>query len=1189
MTMPKLAAFAAASLFCLAAGIPEIFAQTSEGAIAGTVTDPSGATIVGARVTANNQDTGAHSETVSTEGGYRFTSIPLGLYNIVVQREGFAGVTQTGVRVQVGSTTSVNVTLGIGGAAQNVTVLAEGETISTDTSDIGTIVNTKQVIELPLALGGVGALRSPEAFTFLAPGTTGPGTANNANGVFISKVNGGQNFGNDILLDGASILRTENGSSFDEAAPSVEAIQEFKIFTSTFSAQYDRTTGGIDTFTTKAGTNLYHGTAYEIFRNTALDANTWFNAGYRARCAPGDSACRTTFSTPPDRKHDYGGNLGGPIQIPKLYEGKNRTFFFFNWEQYKQNVGGTNVSTVPTLAQRSGDFSSTLTTVQAGVNPCDGSPVLRGQIFDPASQRVGPTGVPCRSAFPGSIIPASRLSQVAINVLNYLPAPTSAGASQNYVNPDSNPLTNTVWTLRIDHSFSEKSRIFGMYSGRDNTRFTAGTGRAYPAPADSAGWDQDFITHYARAGWDYTFTPTLLNHLNVGFNRTNSKNYTDSALQGLTSHIDWDAKLGIKGSSGINFPVFSFGEGIRTVGRTNNSDNIDNGWRLNDSLMWVKGRHSFTFGTDIRPQLYARLGEGSQSGVFNFSRSQSAASQALGSTSGNGFASFLLGAVDNSNLYQTSHFPRWITAYYAAFVQDDFKVSSTLTINLGLRYNLDLPRRESFNATSNFSPTASNPLAGGRPGALIYGTTCNCDSKWAETYKKAISPRLGFAWSPAALHRNTVLRGGYGIFYGPVQYTDSGAQSIQGYAATPNFFNSDGFTPAFTLDTGFPAFAAPPVQDPSYVNGQNPYYIAPRFGRPSMTQNWSLQVQQKLASNLVATVGYVAQRSTHLRSALLNINNINPANFALGDALNSAVGSTLAAQVGVASPFAGFKGNVSQALRPFPQYGRINTTILENVGQTSYHSLQATLEQRFHSGFSLQASFTWEKTITDADSLIPQTNAGVSQNQSPYNLSLDKALSIQDIPLTLTAAWIYELPFGTGKRFVSGAGILPAVVGGWQIGGVQRYQSGEPVSFGCATGIPGWDNCIRFNRVPGQSIFSTPEVNGTFDPFVNRYYNPAAFVDPNASRNGGAYRLGDYPRVNGDARMKPYLNEDFSVIKNMHVFETASLQFKAEFLNAFNRHVFATPDVSPFSPNFGLVTGTIDSPRSIQFTLRLNF
>lgn len=394
-----------------------LLAQAQQGAIAGNIVDETGTVVAGTKITATHQATGARHETVSSEGGYRFTSLPLGLYDVAVQREGFATATQTGVTVQVSSTTSLNITLRVGAATQNVTVAAEGATIRQDTADIGTVVNTRQVIELPLALGGVGALRSPEAFTFLAPGTTGPGTGNSSNGIFISKVNGGQNFGNEILLDGASILRTENGSSFDEAAPSVEAIQEFKIFTSTFSAQYDRTTGGIDSFTTKAGTNQYHGTAYDIFRNTRLDANTWFNSGYRARCPAGDSACRSTFATPPDRKNDFGLNLGGPVWVPKLYNGKNKTFFFFNWEQYRQNVGATYVSTVPTLAQRAGDFSQLLTSVQAGTNPCDGSPVFRGQIFDPATQRIGPTGVPCRTAFPGNIIPASRISQVARTVL----------------------------------------------------------------------------------------------------------------------------------------------------------------------------------------------------------------------------------------------------------------------------------------------------------------------------------------------------------------------------------------------------------------------------------------------------------------------------------------------------------------------------------------------------------------------------------------------------------------------------------------------------------------------------------------------------------------------------------------------------------------------------------------------------
>jgi len=1176
-----------------------ILAQTNQGAITGNIVDESGAVVIGAKVTAVSQLTGVRQETNSVEGGFRLPSLPVGVYDLSVEHTGFGMVTQTGVVVQVGSTTSVNVTLHISATTQNVVVTAGAATVNQDTSDIGAVLNNRQIIELPLALGGVGALRSPEAFKFLAPGTVGPGTQNNSNGVWQAKTNGGQAFGDDVLLDGASTLRYENGSSFDEASPSVEAIQEFKVFTSTFSAQYDRTTGGILSFTMKSGTNQYHGTAYDLFQNTALNANTWFNSGYRARCAPSDSQCRATYDVPADRKNDFGLNLGGPVRIPKVYDGRNKSFFFFNWEQFRQTIGGTSVSTVPTAAARSGDFSQLLGKTQIGTNPCDGSAVFGQQIFDPQSQRIGPTGVPCRQAFYGNAIPASSISQVARNIMQYLPSPTSSAATRNFSLLDSSPLNNTVWNLRLDHSFTDSNRIFFSYNGRDNTRYTSGY-RAYPAPVDSNGWDQDFLTHYYRAGWDYTFGPTLFNHFNAGFNRTVSANYTDSYLQAQAGNFDWDAKLGIKGASGFHFPVISVGEGITNMDRTNGNSSIDNGVRLNDFVMWIKGRHSLTFGVDVRRQLFSQVGQITQSGIFNFARAQTAANQALSSTSGNGFASFLLGAVSNANFVVQSHYARWLSGYYAGFLQDDFKITRSLTLNLGLRYNIDIPRTESFNDTSNFSPTTPNAGAGNRPGALIFGTQCHCNTAWADTYYKDISPRIGFAWAPVSLHNRTVLRGGYGLFYGPLQYIKGPQIMTQGYVASPTFFNSDSFTPGFYLDSGVPSYPAPPVLDPSYVNKGNPYYIAPDYGRPGMIQNWSFQVQHQLTADLLATAAYVGNRSTHLRSNLLNINNILPSYFTMGDALNATTGSAAAQQAGVTAPYPGFTGNVSQALRPFPQYGAITTSTIENMGQSSYEALQVSVQQRARAGLSLQIGFTWSKTLTDADSLDIPDYTGVSAAQNPYNLKQEKAISMQSLPLVFTGSWMYELPFGSGKKWLNHGGVLPAVLGGWQLGGVQRYQSGSPVSFGCATTIPGWDNCVRFNRVPGVGPYSAQVLNGTFDPFVNSYYSPAAFVDPNANRKGGAYQLGTYPRVAEFARMRPFYNEDFSVIKNipLHFTESARLQFKAEILNAFNRHVFSAPDTNPYSPTFGLIipsgqwggsSGTVDQPRIVQFALRVNF
>lgn len=1165
-------------------------AQTNNGIIAGTVLDPTGAAVDGATVTATNSATGQVSTTTVTAGSFRFPSLLIGKYDLSASAPGFSISKQTGVDVQVSSTTAVNFTLQVGDVTQSVTVSAEGTAIQSESSDVGTTVDTHQVIELPLALGGVGAMRSPEAFVFLTPGATGPGTGNSNNGIFISKIGGGQNFGNEILLDGASILRTENGSSFDEAAPSVEAIQEFRVITSTLPAEYDRTTGGIESFTIKNGGNRYHGTVYDIFRNDALDANTWFNNARLAKCAPGDALCHSNNLRPKDKKNDYGVNLGGPVWIPKIYNGKDKTFFFFNWEQYQENRGGTNIANVPTVAERGGDFSEILTTQQIGTNPCNGTPVFQGQIFDPATQNTGPGGIPCRTAFPGNIIPANRISQVSKNFLSYYPQPTGPGTISNFTFSDSNPLFNTTYQIRIDQNFSEKSKVFASYSSRENARYT--NTRVFPDPVDPNGWNQDFITHYARVGWDYVFSPTLLNHLNLGYNRTNSINLAPAVTLAAAGNFSWASKLGIRNITNVvghQFPNVNVGEGVPRLGIGNNDDNIDNGERLNDSVSWTKGKHNLAFGVDLRNQLYSTFASGTDSGVYNFGRAATAAIPSLTSNSGNGIASFLLGQAGSASRYINGHVARWTQPYFAAYVKDDFKLRPNLTLNIGLRWNLDLPRKESHDNTSNFSPVAPNPAANGRLGALVFGDSCKCNAKWADTYYKAWAPRFGFAWTPGLLNNSVVIRGGYGIYYSPMQYTDFGGSQQQGYISTPNLSSVDAFTPRFQWDNGFPDVTLPPNSDPSQTNGQGgTNYIKPEYGRPGMIQSWTLQVQKQLGTSMVGTVGWVGSHATHLRSALENVNNIDPSNFSLGDKLLQPVSNNTA---GVGLPYSSFSptAQVQQALRPFPQYQFINTDTLQNAGQSTYEALQATLERRFSQGISLQASFAWQKNITDADSILPSINGGTQQIQNPRNLKMEKAISIQDIPLVFTVAYLYELPLGKGKRFFNGSNVASLILGGWQVGGVQRYQSGEPIAFGCAQAIPGWDNCIRFDRVPGQSPLSDAVKNDHFDPYASRYFNPAAFMDPNVNRNGGAYRFGNYPRINSDVRMKPYYNEDFSIIRNIRLREVMTVQLKGELLNAFNRHIFARPDTGPNSPNFGLVTGTIDAPRNVQFTVRVNF
>ncbi|HSU60041.1 MAG TPA: TonB-dependent receptor [Bryobacteraceae bacterium] len=1190
-------------------------AQTNEGILAGTVVDQTGAAIEGASVTAKNEATGFTQASITGAGGtFRFPNVPIGLYDLKVSHPGFTSQTQTGVSVQISTTTAVNISLNVGKAEQTVTVVGDTTRIETESSDIGTVISSKQVIELPLALGGVGALRSPEAFIFLAPGTAGPGTANSNNGIFISKLGGGQNFGADVLLDGTSILRTENGSSFDEAAPSVEAISEFKILTSTIPATYGRTTGAIETFTTKSGTNQFHGTAYDILQNEDLNANSWFNNADAAQCAPGDSTCRAKYVRPVDKKNDYGGNLGGPVWIPKIYNGKNRTFFFFNWEQYNQHIGGTNTSIVPTAAERTGDFSGSLNTGNVlGTNPCTGAPIYEGEIFDPNTTAVGPTGVPCRLPFAGNKIPTSRISAVAGNFLGYLPSPNIATQPNgvNYALSSSTPLQNTTYTLRIDQSISDKSKIFGMYDTRDNARYAGAGFYTFPPPADSNGWNQNFVTHYGRAGWDYIISPTLLNHLALGYNRTNSQNYTPGAQQAISGKFNWAAKLGISGLSGIEFPIVNMGEGVPAIGRANADDNVDNGERFNDILTWIKGKHSFSFGFDFRNQLYATYAFDTDTGVYNFSRAQTAADQSVSGSSGNGIASFLLGDLNNANAFLQGHVPRWTFQYYAGFAQDDWKVTPHLTLNLGLRYSVDVPRSESHNDTSNFDPNTPNPAAGNLPGGLVFGNTCSgCNPKWADTKFHDVAPRFGFAYNPGG--GRFVIRGGYGILYGPLQYTDFGGDQVQGYSATPTFSSPNGFDPAFNWDNGFPAFPPPPTLNPSVVNKGNPNWIQPRFGQPAIIQSWSFQVQGQVSKDMIATLGYVGSRAQNLRSAIMNWNNIPIQDLNLGPALNQPVTKNT---VGVTAPYPNFfadwgsRAPVFQAIRPFPQYDYIYMDVLQNIGQSTFQSLQATLQRRFSAGLSLQGSFTWSKTLTDADSILPGINGGISQIQNPADLNSEKALSSQDIPYMFTLSFLYELPFGRGKALLN-HGIGAAVLGGWQVGAVLRYQTGVPISFGCSNSIPGWQNCIRFNRVQGVSPLSPQVLNGTFDPFANRYFNGpctyagqagCGFADPNTElvssgssttvqdARGGAYYLGDYPRNNPDARAPNYYNEDISIIRNFHIFERLSLQAKGELLNAPNRHIFSVPDTAPYDSNFGQVNGTIDQQRIVQFTLRLNF
>jgi hypothetical protein len=1227
--------------FALLVGVAS--AQSDKGTLAGTVFDPSGAVVANATVTATGTQTGSvYTAVTSNSGSYRLSNMNVGSYNVKATSSGFKTAENTGVVIQVNTVASLDIKLEIGTASDMTTVSADAPGLQTESADIGTVVSTKQIKDLPIALNSTGQsfLRSAETFVFLTPGTAGPGTNSDASssGIFESKLGGGQNFATEVILDGVSTQRADSGSAFDQTAPSVEALQEFKVTTSTIPAEFGRTSGGLESFTTKSGTNHFHGTIFDLYRNDKLDANSWNNNFQK-------------LPKPRDHQNDFGGSLGGPVWIPKLYNGKDRLFFFFSWEQYRNNQGTSNTSTLPTDAQRNGDFSALLGAPLTGaggapvINPCDGTPILKGQIFDPATTTtVG--GVPCRTAFAGNIIPANRISTVAKNVLGYVPLAnrpldSSCGIiCNNFQLLSAKEPRDTTMTVKVDMNVSEKGKAFFSYSSRDQEVLNGNP--ILPPPLDPNFFNSNF-THYVRFGYDYAVSPTLLNNFVIGLNRL--ANFSKG--QSVTGQ-DWDQVLGISGASGEVFPQFSFSGGANSNGyqgwsAANDDRNIPNSLVVSDGVSWVRGRHSFRFGFEWRSFQFSRVSQANTSPAYEFSNLQTAYLPSDNST-GDPVASFLLGAPNKESLSINLNQPRWASNYYGTYIQDDFKVRPDLMLNLGLRWSVDTPRHESSGAQSVLDLTAENALSPGTPGALIYGP----GATGAKTYYRNFGPRIGFSYAPEkmlGLVANTVLRGGYSIYYAPLQYSDFGSSLTAGTTASPVFQSPDNFTPVQSPDAGFPAFPPPSnAKDPTLFTGtdSSPSFVAPSYGKPGMVQNWSLEIQHELAKDLILNIGYVGMHSTRLHSNLIQINSLNPQFYSLGNDLNLSVTDPKAqadlATLGVTVPSwfvplwsPNNEDTLGQLLRPHPQYRNIDSSVLENAGQSTYNALQTKLERRFRNGLNLLAAYTFSKTLTNADSSFPVFsgfNSGVFGAQNAYNLKAEKSVSYQDVPHAFVLSYLYELPVGPGKKYLN-HGVASRVLGGWQVGGVHRYQSGAPVMISAfASTNPYANGNFRFSQIPGVPLISpnashfdpfdtqfnpsgcVAHNDGTFtfmnsidpvtgmdtgQPSNNNFFNCAAILDPNASDLVAArgYAFGNMPVFFSGIRSPHFYNEDFSIIKRTLITEGQALTVKVDIPNAFNRHTFGQLNGSPFDSVFGVPGGgshsVLNAPRRIQFTFRYEF
>ncbi|MFL6208578.1 MAG: carboxypeptidase regulatory-like domain-containing protein [Pyrinomonadaceae bacterium] len=1202
------------------------FGQSDRGSITGTVTDPNGAVVADAKVTVTSLDSGDLREvTTSSEGTFTIPELKAAPYKLTVEAPGFKTATIDKVQVAVQVTRRADVKLEIGAVGESVTVSSEAPVLQTDSPVQQTNVTEKQIRELPLAIGAESGGRSPLAFIFLDSSVAAGGGVDDQNAAargsgtngFNFRINGGQGLGTEILVDGAGTKRAENGTFFSEVAPGPNAFQEFTVSTAQYSAEFGNSSGGVVNLTIKSGGNQFHGEAYEFARREKLDANIDFNR-------------LTGLPRPVDHQNDFGFSVGGPIYLPHFGEGgpvvksfKNRAFFFFNYGGYRFTQSEAVNISVPTVKMRSGDFSELLT--DPYVTSFFGGPV---QIFD--------NSVACcnRPAIPGNRLDLYRnaagrsiIDPVGLNIVNKLfPLPTSGGVFQNYQANTVSPAKTNYYVQKLDFVVSQKQRIAFSSTYRVLTSQKGGFTR-FPRPWVAQGvWDQIFHSQYYRLQDDYTFSPTLLNHLNLGFTRSfvKNKNITKGispTTLGLPSNATQNLALPLIGFPNYGDPVTSRDPRAYQPGGSTFFDNQDgdNAVDIADFVTWIKGRHTLKFGGSTRSQQLNDSNHFDLGGNFNFQSVQTANGDFSG-RQGWPIASLITGAPEFSFATVQSIDPGFRFFEPSFFVQDDIKVTPRLTVNIGMRYDIPYPRTEHLDKYRGFDRFVPNPAAGGRLGALVgppgtsYGPTSPYRGLIKPDYSD-FSPRFGFAYT---LNSKSVVRGGYGLYYAPLLYNDFGRGGQAGFSvqggANINF--------GFDANIRFSNYPALPTPDPkSQFIGADVEGFDRNF-KNGRTAQWSLNIERQLPVNLVASVSYVGSKGTRLRSSFDPPNAIPLAALKLGQPflqlnLNDVTTTqrAYAQSVGVTLPansnavFPGFNGSVAQALKPFPQYGRI-TEHMESQGQSIYHALKVDVQRRFAQGIQLGASYTFAKLITDAaEDLFGATPInGVVQN--PFDRKSLRTPSPNIVPNSFVLNYLVELPFGKGKHFLNQGGIVDKLVGGWQFSGVQRYRNGPLLVPFIAGGARDFLDLVGFGgnlrpNVTGQPFYSNVPAGGV----SYLYLNPAAFARP--TTYDGGFVVGDIgsaaytayyanpTRFFGNAaptysglRAQPFFTEDFNILKRVHTSETTSVEVRADFFNAFNRGRFGLPGLDL---NNSLIFGTsarnadFNQPRHIQLGFRFLF
>jgi hypothetical protein len=1155
-------------------GSVAVFAQTDRGTITGTISDPAGAVVAGAPVEARNTGTGVVTNVASsTTGNYTIPSLPAGNYEIKVSVPGFKNYTRQGLTVQNAQTMRIDITLEVGAASESVTVTEAAPLLKTESGELSHVVPIERMDSLPVlqtgGTAGSGGIRNPITVVALIPGSalvigqTGPTV----------RINGGVNNSQTMLVEGMDASNSLGQGASQQNQVGVDSVQEFAIQTSNYAAEFGQAGSAIMNITMRSGTNVFHGSAYEYFVHEKLNAGQPLLNIYNTRpqnIANGNPRAKT-------RRNDYGFTIGGPVWIPKVYDGRNRTFFFINWEQYRAgaNVIADAVS-VPTAAYREGDFGRALLTNNLG-NDALGRAIFPNMIYDPATRRSLPDGRVVTDPFTGNVIPKVRLDPVALKVQSLLPNPTSPNLLvNNFQGGYKQERVTAVPSGKLDQVVGSRNK-FALLMNRTMTNcdFCAGAD-GLPLPVSSA-IGTDIRAHTERLNWDTTLTPTLLLHWGIGF----TQNWLGRPA--LVNGYDATAQLGLKGpftGRGATFPNFTALNNTQSGG----SKDISSTGALADdvfqqgtailSLTWVKGNHTYKFGGELRNQGDYRLDESAVNGTYTFGPQQTALpyvvagnanAQVAGNTIGFPYASFLLGLVNNGNVKPGSR-GRIGKKQLGFYAQDTWKITRRLTLDYGLRYDYSTYFQEQYGRMANFAPNVANPAVGGHPGAVQYEANCNCH--FANNYKFAFGPRLGLAYQ---INSKTVLRAGFGIAYtGTPQYNLAG-----GVVSATNPFgpNSDPGREAMTLAGGLPLTRqqiAWPNFSPGYypVNalvGAGPTSVIDQnAGRPGRQYQWSIGLQREVIRNLAVEASYVANRQIWLTSSnLLNYNFVsqsiltanglslsNPADLTI---LNSSITSASAGRFQNRLPFPGFTGTVAQSLRPFPQFNGGLTPLWAPMGKAWYDSLQLKVTKRFSHGLDFTYAFTFSKEL--------DTLSAVTLNAATFdvqNRQLAKGLSSNSRPFISGLGANYTVPaWGKNKA-------LSYVLRDWQIGGFLQYASALPFAPPAATTTPSLGNVVFQNtvqnRVPGEPLFLQDLNCHCFDPNTTFVLNPKAWANPAPGQFGSANYYNDFRR-----QRHPIENLAFG--RMFRIRERMTLNVRVEMTNVFNRAYINDPTATnPAAP-----------------------